>query len=542
MFVMRKKVLNQNKTYITMIHNGKTIQYGISRKVAHLMRLSQSPVSRNDIVRYCDARPAEAITKDSKKDGEEIYQESIGFVSVLNGLKIKLGQIDEKPNSIIIPKWKNTTPISKVSISSRTRHILSSILTAESDEMKIVRIEDFCKHVLTYPDTKIFAVKEGAIRILLSVRSKTICAEIKAVIGEAFALLGYIDPLPSRGIRILTIDGGGVRGLLVIQMLKRLEQLTGKRVHELFDYICGVSTGAILTCSLAVLQDDLDILENRFKTISTEIFTQSTLKGTSSLVWSHSYYDTDRWEQLLRSHIGEDTLLSTARNSKIPKMATVSAVVNQERVNAYVFRNYSFPWRMQSQYLGGSDRKVWEAARASAAAPTYFGECKLGNLLHQDGGILVNNPTALAIHEAKLLWPGSSIQCVVSFGTGRIVPISTSDTAHQEPVTTSSWKNKFMKILDSATDTEGVHTMLSDLLPENVYFRFNPYLTEMIAMSEIDPIKLEQLERDAIMYLRRNDDKFQMAAKVLLEKRQITQKAVDYINLKIETYGLISRP
>ncbi|KAJ8965198.1 hypothetical protein NQ317_013350 [Molorchus minor] len=318
--------------------------------------------------------------------------------------------------------------------------------------------------------------KEGAIRTLLRIRQSSRDQSMLEALSEAFALLGYTDPVPGKGIRILSIDGGGVRGILVIEMLLKLEELTGKPIYDMFDFVCGVSTGAILTTLIGLKHHTLDEATEIYKNISMQIFTQSALKGTSNLVWSHSYYDTALWEKLLKEQWNNKVLIETRRNLKVPN--------------------------------------VWESIRASAAAPTYFEEFKIGNMLHQDGGILVNNPTAVAIHEAKLLWPTTPIQCVISFGTGRTAP------------------NPLDPFATPTTSEISVHTMLSDLLPPHVYYRFNPYLTDMLDMAEIDPNKLEQLKRDALMYLRRNEDKFQDAAKALSETKPTAQKLLDWLTLQ----------
>lgn len=69
---------------------------------------------------------------------------------------------------------------------------------------------------------------------------------------------------------------------------------------------------------------------------------------------------------------------------------------------------------------------------------------------------MVNNPCAVALHEAKQLWPNSPIQCVISFGTGRTPNQICGNSKKSAEIAISSWKEKFYKILDSATDTEGI--------------------------------------------------------------------------------------
>lgn len=87
---------------------------------------------------------------------------------------------------------------------------------------------------------------------MLNFRQKSKEKVLHSYLNEALVLLGHTDPLPAKGIRILSIDGGGVRGILVIEMLKKLEELCGRPLHEMFDLICGVSTGAIIASYLSM--------------------------------------------------------------------------------------------------------------------------------------------------------------------------------------------------------------------------------------------------------------------------------------------------
>ncbi|XP_051976897.1 calcium-independent phospholipase A2-gamma isoform X2 [Xyrauchen texanus] len=361
-------------------------------------------------------------------------------------------------------------------------------------------------------------------------------ASLQASVRQSLALVGYNDPVKGRGIRVLSIDGGGTRGLVALQTLHRLESLTGKPIYQLFDYICGVSTGAILAFMLGVFQIPLNECEKLYRKLGSDVFNQNLIVGTVKMGWSHAFYDSQIWEEILKERMGPGLLIETAKNPKSPKVSAVSTVVNRGLpLKAYVFRNYNFLPGVRSHYLGSCQHKMWQAVRASSAAPGYFQEFVLGNDLHQDGGLLINNPTALAIHESKCLWPNTPVQCVVSLGTGRYETVTKTGSS-----TYTSLKTKLTNIISSATDTEEVHTMLDALLPPNTYFRFNPYMSEDVPLDERRQERLDILQAEGRRYLERNENKLKKAASVLTQEKSVVQKLAEWAQLKADMYDGLS--
>ncbi|XP_062439628.1 calcium-independent phospholipase A2-gamma [Rhea pennata] len=420
--------------------------------------------------------------------------------------------------------------IARVSIDNRTRALVQALRRSSNRRVCINRVEELTYHLLEFPESRGVAIKEKLIPCLLRLRQAN-DESLQAAVREALAIIGYTDPVKGWGIRVLAIDGGGTRGLVALQTLRKLEELTGKPIHHLFDYICGVSTGAILAFMLGLFHIPLDECEELYRKLGSDVFKQNVIVGTVKMGWSHAFYDSDIWEKMLKEKMGSNLLIETARNSKCPKVAAVSTIVNRGTpLKAFVFRNYNHFPGVKSHYIGGCQYKLWQAIRASSAAPGYFQEYILGNDLHQDGGLLLNNPSALAVHECKCLWPNVPLQCLVSLGTGRY------ESEGKTHVTYTSLKAKLTNVISSATDTEEVHTMLDALLPPDTYFRFNPLMNEDIPLDENRKEKLNQLQTDGIRYLERNEEKLRKAAKILTQEKTTLQRFSDWIRLKADMY------
>lgn len=216
--------------------------------------------------------------------------------------------------------------------------------------------------------------------------------------------------------RILSIDGGGIRGIIPALVLAEIEKRSAKQTHELFDLVAGTSTGGILALGLCrdngmgkakfSAKDMSKIYQKRGK----EIFARSLWKGVSSLGGiADEKYSEDGLEKVLDDYLGRELLSS----SLTPVLITSYDIQNRE---PHFFKSWRDEWKaVEMRY----------AARATSAAPTYFepalvpSDGKMRALI--DGGVYINNPAMSAYAEARRIFPKEKDLFVVSLGTGELI-------------------------------------------------------------------------------------------------------------------------
>ncbi|WP_300424863.1 patatin-like phospholipase family protein [uncultured Thalassolituus sp.] len=214
---------------------------------------------------------------------------------------------------------------------------------------------------------------------------------------------------------ILSIDGGGIRGIIPAIVLAEIERVTGKPICQLFDLITGTSTGGIL--ALGLVKDSgsgepqfsakelIDIYRQRGR----DIFSRSFWKGMSSVAGlMDEKYPTDGIEKVLEEYLGHEPL---------------GAALNNVMITSYDLGNRK-PLFFKSWKTSFYQTEMRHVARATSAAPTYFEPALIptcGSLAALiDGGVFINNPAVSAYAEALKLFPGEDIR-VLSIGTGELI-------------------------------------------------------------------------------------------------------------------------
>ncbi|MFT4034462.1 MAG: patatin-like phospholipase family protein [Patulibacter sp.] len=314
---------------------------------------------------------------------------------------------------------------------------------------------------------------------------------------------------------MLAIDGGGIRGLLPGVVLAELERLAGRPTHELFDLIAGSSAGGLVAAALCVPGEhggarwSATEVTGLFEREGARIFQRSLRRSLRTRFgFSRPRYCDHVLNEVLADYCGTVRL----------RQATTGLMVcayDVERRRPVRFTSW------QAQQSDAYDRALWQVARATIAAPTYFAPMRLtppgshapGSLI--DGGIVAHNPALLAAIEGATMRPQEPVR-IVSLGTG-----SLNKRLRWEEASTWGSVRWARPIIDMFFDASSaiVQEQLHRMLGERNH-RFQIPLTGCTeAMDDASPRNLAALRRNAELLIESRHDELRDLAQALQPDR-----------------------
>lgn len=306
--------------------------------------------------------------------------------------------------------------------------------------------------------------------------------------------------------KILAIDGGGIRGVIPAYILQTLEAQLGKQIYECFDIIAGTSTGGIITMGLTTPTDRggtpypaSEILDFYLKEEEDIFVEQSSGDFEEAKYYARKGKGSDATgiEPWLQSKFTPTMTLSQAQQQlkalgkPIPKQVLATCYTMNGTAGTAI-APYLFNW-VDAANSNADNYYVWEAARATSAAPTYFPLAQIGSGAPNgstarfrwaiDGGVAANNPALYALAWAARLNLFNTLNnvLVVSLGTGLynagIRITGAGDWGTLQWLAGTDIRGKTTSPLQNVLSMSNVlapDQQLSYLMPQGHYYRLEP--------------------------------------------------------------------
>jgi len=282
---------------------------------------------------------------------------------------------------------------------------------------------------------------------------------------------GFLD---QDRFQILSLDGGGIKGIFSAAVLAMLEEDLGIKITDHFDLITGTSTGGIIALGLGLGMRPRELVEF-YTHQGPSIFSHRKLRFLRWLL--HSKFSQEKLEDAVRGYFGDKLLGDSFKRLVIPSF-------NLEKEELHIFKT-----RNHSRFNRDHKVPAWKVGMATSAAPTYFPTFnKLNHARLIDGGIWANNPVMLGLIEALsvLNVPRESIS---------ILSIGTTDNLALHPDNLDrgglwQWKTT---ALDTALKAQslGATAQASLLLGKDKVERLNPKVPD--TLFQLDKLSTEKL-------------------------------------------------
>ncbi len=340
-------------------------------------------------------------------------------------------------------------------------------------------------------------------------------------------LTGFSQSLfsQSKKVIILSIDGGGIKGVIPATFLQLIEEETNKQTYQLFDIIGGTSTGGII-CTAVVSKDSTTNLPYTASRI-VDMYTQDGHKlflpqHRKKKLFKAKYYaecDGQGIEPYLQSAFGKTTTLSDSysfiknlEGARLSQMFTTSYLLNstgkaiKDPEEGRDYGPYLFSWDVANSNAD-EDYYVWEAARGTSSAPVFFpiahvggGEGGRSDALEKwvvDGGTMSNNPAIWALAQAFEFNLATQLEeiVVISIGCGfnpGSAGVGITDEGWTVP-DDGNW-GEFYWVIDKLYDLEGNVNQggtIVNLMLESVQMAPDNQLRDLANVLPIEYIRLE---------------------------------------------------
>ena len=194
-------------------------------------------------------------------------------------------------------------------------------------------------------------------------------------------------------IRVLSLRGGGIRGIATAILLEAVEKTTKRPICETFDLIVGTSVGAIMAIALALKIPATDLVDF-FVTEGPLIFRSRKFFRIAQML-GHPRFDVQNLRAAISRHYMPEALLAHT---------FTKVMVTSTRYRGLESRFWK-SWKH-------TELSAVDAASSSAAALTYFAPVNIGDFDHGDGGMFANNPVDCAVIEAHKLWPAHHLAVI----------------------------------------------------------------------------------------------------------------------------------
>ncbi|CRH00780.1 patatin-like phospholipase, putative [Plasmodium relictum] len=358
-------------------------------------------------------------------------KEEKDYLKSMNKEKSDISNEKEKANSIIIEQTKN----------NQMRTNIDNNINKKNDDIVNINEEE----------------KENKKKYIYNLNNK------EYISFDKFRnIIKNLKKKKKRKLRILCLDGGGIRGLLSIEILKCINSHLKKNIFEYFDIICGTSTGAIISILMGLEKAHLNEIEFLYNILINKIFQKDmyAVRNTRYLL-KHSYYDSNILNNILNSFFKNIKMFHYNSDFYTPYVFTVSTQMNINPLQPIILKNYNINLNKIENdkdkveedkensyhyndinhnsinddsysnktydYINEEEKSnnnihinkninnlsiyksfynifVKYVLRCTTAAPGFFNFFSFDNNIYADGAICFNNPTLLSLNELKLIF------------------------------------------------------------------------------------------------------------------------------------------